>query len=92
MRISQFEVRYYSGHLTISPAQFSFYSSINNVPIYLHLQDMFHAEYNNHTYLLRSQDLLGPDNKIYHARQHRRTLSLIGPTLWNDLSKEIQNY
>ena len=62
------------------------FKCINNiVPIYLH--NMFCPKSNNHTYLLRSSGT----GHLDVPRQHTRSLSLIGPKLWNNLDKEIQN-
>ena len=55
------------------------------VPIYL--RNIFRSKSNNHTYLLRSS---GSD-QLDVPRQHTRSLSLIGPKLWNNLNKEIRN-
>ena len=55
------------------------------VPTYLH--NMFRPKSNDHTYLLRSS---GTD-QLDVPRQHTRSLSLIGPKLWNNLNKEIRN-
>ena len=62
------------------------FKCINNiVPIYLH--NMFRPKSNNHTYLLRSSGT----GHLDVPRQHTRSLSLIGPKLWNNLDKEIRN-
>ena len=55
------------------------------VPTYLH--NMFRPKSNDHTYLLRSSGTGQLDVPI----QHTRSLSLIGPKLWNNLNKEIRN-
>ena len=48
---------------------------------------MLSPKSNNHTYLLRSS---GTD-QLDVPRQHTRSLSLIGPKLWNNLNKEIRS-
>ena len=55
------------------------------VPTYLH--NMFRTKSNDHTYLLRSS----VTGQLDVPRQHTRSLSLIGPKLWNNLNKEIRN-
>ena len=57
----------------------------NIVPIYLH--NMLRHKSNNHTYLLKSS---GTD-QLDVPRQHTKSLSLIGPKLWNNFNKEIRN-
>ena len=62
------------------------FKCINNiVPIYL--RNMFRSKSNYHTYLLRSSG----SGQLDVPRQHTRSLSLIGPKLWNNLNKEIRN-
>ena len=55
------------------------------VPTYLH--NMFRPKSNDHTYLLRSSGT----GQLDVPRQHTKSLSLIGPKLWNNLNKEIRN-
>ena len=55
----------------------------NFAPIYLH--NMFRSTSND--YLLRSSGT----GQLDVLRQHTRSLSLIGPKLWNNLNKEIRN-
>ena len=51
------------------------------VPTYLH--NMFRPKSNDHTFLLRSSG----NGQLDVSRQHTRSLSLIGPKLWNNLNK-----